>query len=344
MTLVLPSPGAYDDYFRALEAADPVAAEDVVLRLLDDGVSVEAIAEHVVVPAQIRVGALWAERRWSVADEHTATAVTEAALAALQAATLRRRPAVPDARPHTAMVCAEGEWHSLPARVVALVAGAGSARVTMLGPSVPADHLARRLLAGDVDLLALSCTLPTNLIGAARSIAAAHEAGVPVVVGGRAFGTSAARAVAIGADGWAANAVALREWTPRLDHTSAEIPPEAVWLDGVDDSTISVAYDRMLNAFPRLADMRPHQQARTREDMTWMARFTGAAVLTADQQVLDEFFEWLSALLVGVVPTAVIAACAHLVADAVEAHAPAGSELLRQAATRVTSRAARQDA
>jgi methanogenic corrinoid protein MtbC1 len=43
------------------------------------------------------------------------------------------------------VTCAEGEWHSLPARMVAEVLRLHGWQVTFLGASTPADHL-RRLL------------------------------------------------------------------------------------------------------------------------------------------------------------------------------------------------------
>lgn len=333
---------AYDDYFRALAGVDLLAAEAVVLRLLDDGVPVDTIAMEVLTPAQAEVGRLWERGVWSVADEHAATAVAEAALAALQTAAVRRAAQRGPGRLHVAVACAEGEWHALPARLAAIVAGAGDLQVTMLGPSLPAEHLQRRLAAGDIDALALSCTLPTNLIGAARSIAAAHEVGVPVIVGGRAFG-GPERAAALGADAWAADGVGLREWTPRREGRDVVVPPEVLWLDAVEDRDIAPAYDRMLDAFPRLAEMNQLQQARTREDMRWMSRFTAAAVLTGDATMLDEFFAWLNRVLADRVPMSVVTATAYLVADVLEPQAPTGAELLRGAASRATSRAARPE-
>ena len=47
--------------------------------------------------------------------------------------------------------------------------------------------------------LALSCSIPTALVGAARSVAVAHELGIPVVGGGRALPT-ADRASRLGID------------------------------------------------------------------------------------------------------------------------------------------------
>lgn len=323
-----------ETYFRTLAVADPAEASDVVLDMLDEGTSVTRILSEILGPAQVRVGQLWAQGRWSVADEHAATAVTETALSALAAAVNAAPRRARHAR-HVVVACAEGEWHTLPARMAATAGVSDGQRITFLGPSIPADHLGRRLAAGDVDVLALSCTLAPNLLGAANCIQAAHDAGVPVLAGGRAFGTTSRRAHALGADRWASHADALAETPPALAGRDTVIPAEAVMLDAVDDGTTSMAYDRLVATFPRLEAMTPFQQARTREDLRWMARFTGAAILTDDGSILDEFLAWLCGLLDGRVPTDVIRTSVHVVADTVEPFAPAGAQLLREATERL---------
>lgn len=321
-----------EDYFRAVEAVDAAGATELVLDLLDDGATVAGITADVLVPAQVRVGRLWEGGSWTVADEHAATAVTERALSAIELAASPRRTT---GGRHVLVACAEGEWHSLPARMAAAAAGTPGLRLTVLGPSLPADHLGRRLAAGDVDLLALSCTVPSNLLGAARCVQAAHEVGVPVLVGGRAFGSSPLRAEAIGADAWAADADALREPVALRGGPPVDLPVEAVLLDAVDDGTIALADERLAAVFPALATMRPAQRERTREDLRWMARYTGAAVLTGDPCVLDDYLGWLLALLSGRVPVDVLATSAHVVADTVEPFAATGARLLREATERV---------
>jgi methanogenic corrinoid protein MtbC1 len=320
-----------EQYFQTVAEVDVAGATEVIMELLESGAAPAQIISEVLGPAQVRVGELWEQGVWSVADEHAATAVTETALAALSMATTRRTTG----QRHAVVACAEGEWHTLPARMAAtIVAAAGEPRVTMLGPSLPAEYLGRRLEAGDVDVLALSCTVPTNLIGAARSIAAAHAAGVPVMAGGRAFGRTPRRAQAIGADAWAADAADLSGPVPEMTAISTSVPLEALLLDGTSDLTIALAYNRLIGAFPRLEAMTPFQQARTREDLRWMARFTAATVLTADVTILDEFLSWLGRLLAGKVPVPVLAASARLVADVVEPQAPVGAQLLHEAAAR----------
>lgn len=149
----------FEEYFSAVEAVDAPAASELVLDLLDGGSPVEQITSGLLAPAQVRVGELWERGRWSVADEHAATGVTDIALSALVAAAGRsqrgQRRQSGQGR-HVVMACAEGEWHTLPARMAAAVAAAGDVRVTVLGPSMPADQLGRRLEAGDVPLGASS--------------------------------------------------------------------------------------------------------------------------------------------------------------------------------------------
>ncbi len=326
-----PQADAREDYFRSVSNVDARAASDLVLELYDEGMPVGDITAGVLGPAQVRVGQLWEQGTWSVADEHAATAITESALSSLTYASAPPRPTT--AEHHLLMACVEGEWHTLPARMAATVAAAtGSVRVTVLGPSLPADQLGRRLASGDVDVLALSCTLPTNLLGAARCIAAAHDADVPVVVGGRAFGATPHRAYALGADAWAADPVVLQATPVERVGRTCDVSTEVLLLDGIDDSLVALAFDRLVAAFPRLSTMTPWQQDRTREDLRWMARHAAAALLTSDWTILDELFAWLTRLLGDRVPATVIAASAHLLADTVEPDAPQGAAGLRRAA------------
>lgn len=321
------SPPVLDRYFDALVRCDPVVATDLVLDLLERGASLREIVDDVVAPAQTRVGELWERGEWSVAQEHAATAVTEAAVSAVWVMTARRQLAD---GPRVAVACAEGEWHALPARMAAAVGAEAGAHVTVLGPSMPVEHLRRRLDAGDVDVLALSCTVPTNLLGAARCVTAAGAAGLPVVVGGRAFAGRPERARAIGAATLVDGPHRLCDPPPaRCD--PVEPPEEAVRLDAVSETTIDDAFTRLVDAFPAVAALPPAHQLRTREDLRWIARFTGAAVLTDDPTVLDDFLAALLRILCGRVPDDVVRTGAQVVADAVEATAPRGASMLRSA-------------
>ena len=316
-----------DDYFDVLVRCDAVAATDLVLDLLDGGATLDEIVQDVLAPAQAHVGELWERGEWSVAEEHAATAVTEAAVSALWVMTARRR--LGDG-PRVAVACAEGEWHALPPRMAAAVAAEAGADVTVLGPSMPSADLQRRLAAGDVDVLALSCTVPANLVGAARCVAAAHAAGVPVVVGGRAFAGRRQRADAIGADLLSNSPQALAQTPPRAGDDGT-VPGEALRLDAVPDAAVEdlcgrlVAPSRALEALPA---------ERTREDVRWLVRSAGAAVLTGDETLLDDVVAaMLRAPRPGGPDEAVLDGADRL-ADGLEPLGPQGAALLRDAVRR----------
>lgn len=323
---------ALEAYFATVAAVDVRAASDLVLELFDEGTPVRSITAEVLVPAQVRVGQLWEQGTWSVADEHAATVVTDSALSALTRAAGRHRR-MP--RRHVLLACVEGEWHSLPARMAAAVAVTDDTRVTVLGPSVPADQLRRRLSARDVDLLALSCTMPTNLIGAARCIAVAHDLGVPVVVGGAAFGATGARAQALGADAWSWDAAGLLGPTPALSGRAGAVPVEALVLDAVDGALVVLAHERLVGA---LASAGAQEPCCTPEDLEWMARFTGAAVLVDDPTVVTDVLGWLCRRPPHGVSRGAVSTAAHILADTLEPVARTGAALLRAAAGQVSRR------
>src|SRR5205823_346688 len=77
--------------------------------------------------------------------------------------------------------------------------------VVFVGASVPAVDLSDYLAAKEPFAVTLSCSISSALANAARSIAIAHELGIPVVAGGRAVSIES-RATRLGADACAASA------------------------------------------------------------------------------------------------------------------------------------------
>ena len=71
------------------------------------------------------------------------------------------------------------------------------------------------------------------------------------------------------------------------------------------------------------------------DDLRWMARFAGAAVLTTDASIVDEFLVWLGGLLDDEVAAEVITVSAHAVAKTIQPFAPTGARLLRAATDRL---------
>ncbi|HEY6932484.1 MAG TPA: cobalamin-dependent protein [Marmoricola sp.] len=168
---------------------------------LDDGADpldvLDTIAE-----VQRRVGERWASGEWTVAQEHDATSV---AVATIEAVDARVRD-VPSRNGHVVLTCAEREWHAVPALMVAAALRSRGWTVTVLGPSASVARFSAALQDLGPDATAVSCSVLGALPAARRFIEASRTAGIPVVVGGSAFGGDASRALALGATAWAAGA------------------------------------------------------------------------------------------------------------------------------------------
>ncbi|WP_244945522.1 cobalamin B12-binding domain-containing protein [Couchioplanes caeruleus] len=179
----LDDPGFHEHYLRLVGDGDEYGAIEIVTGLLDDGVAPQRIMLELIASTQGRVGDLWAANEWSIAREHAATAINERALAAVAA----RFPARPT-RGRVTMACVDGEWHSLPVRILGEMLRLDGWRVDFLGASVPGPHLVTHLHQTGPDAVALSCSIATRLPRAHAAITACRSAGVPVIAGGRGFG------------------------------------------------------------------------------------------------------------------------------------------------------------
>jgi methanogenic corrinoid protein MtbC1 len=277
--------------------ADRYGAVSRVRQLLAAGVDDHLLAE-VVGDAQRHVGALWQADAWTVSQEHAATAIAESVLATLD----DHRPPAP-ARAQVAMVAADGEWHVLPARLAARDLEHAGVRVRFLGGSVPPEDLVRALPTAEVDAVAVSVTLSRHLPGAARSIAAAHAVGLPVVVGGQAV--DAERAARLGADAVAvrpADAVdTVLAWAthgPPTPLARAELRPRPVArLREQRHELRSAALDGVRRRQPR-PDPEPDEgRARIAEDLDVHLDHLEAAVLLDDPRVYGDGLAWIEAVL-----------------------------------------------
>lgn len=324
---------SYAAYFQALADADVAAAVAALDNASTSGASRTRLIRDVIARGQRRAGELWMAGTWSVADEHAATAVAEQSLSAVAPP---RGPS--PARRHVVLACAEGEWHTFPARLAADLARTSTLDVTLVGGSVPTAHLQRCLQDLRPDALAVSTTMPSNLIGAARSISAARGEGIPVVVGGAAWGRGQHRAHRLGADAHVEDPADLAGVLEAgmLQATSAappSIPVEALLLDSPSPEVLLVALERQVAAHPWMRSMSTRQRADTLDDLRWLARYTGASLACEDPTILRDLLDWLTALLEprGVPVSAIYDSCLYL-AEAVEPEAPGGAALLRDEA------------
>jgi methanogenic corrinoid protein MtbC1 len=286
--------GAGDELLEAVAAADERRATSVALRLLDAGVEPERVLLELVAEVQRQVGWLWQTNRWSIAQEHAATAISERVIAAVGS-----RVDVEPTRGHVVMACLDGEWHAVPPRLVAEVLRLRGWRVTFLGASVPTTHLVSYLHQHGPDVVALSCTLSRSLPRADQMIAACRSTGTPVLVGGRGFGADGRWAKALGVDTWAPTALAAAELLdgPRWRRTTEPSAPrrsdaEYTGLRTRRSELIAVALDELRERFPPMREYDQRQQDATAEDLGHVVDFLTASIYVDDPDLFEEFLRW----------------------------------------------------
>lgn len=308
---------------------DAGAALDVVSGLMAEGMSFESLLFEVIAPLQTDVGLRWQRGDVGIAEEHAVTGAIET-LVALLAGSLSN----PTEGRHVVVACAEGDTHSLPARMVAAYLLYLGWRVTFLGSSVPAADLGSYLSELRPHALVLSCAIVTCLPGARASIEAAHQAAVPVLAGGRGFGASPERAHRLGADGWVQDPhdidEMLRSWEP--DPAAAETGA----LDPTEDM-LTLERGRLdilaeaVGAAMRSDGEDLARQGQVRTDLSLLFDAMLAALLVGDPGVMSDFGTWHRSL---VSPTHGAGATASIVAaleTAVAPHSPAAASYLAEA-------------
>jgi methanogenic corrinoid protein MtbC1 len=324
-------------YLACLERRDLPGALEVARSILEaDGGMTEVVA--VLAAAQREVGRRWARNEWSVAQEHAATSITDRVAAA--AALWADEPVI---HPTVAVVCAEGEWHTLPARMCSDLLRSRGWDIRFLGGSIPARDLQRHLADDPPSALLVSCAISMHLPGAQETIAAAHRAGVPVLAGGRGFGADGRRALALGADAYAkdvagADAV-LHRWG--TDAPAALNSGEGADLAGYRAlraerlAIVDEAEEELHRRVSALRHADDRQVARTREDLGYLAAFLEAATLTRDPTILSDYLPWLAEVLTSRgVDIAVLRPTVDAVVAALEFHDhDEAATLLRSSAT-----------
>jgi methanogenic corrinoid protein MtbC1 len=306
-----------------LSSGDVRAATDLALNVLDSGVALEDVVTRLLVPAQLEVGRRWQTSSWSVAEEHVATSVIDAVLAA---ATFRagRTPEPRPGRHPVLVVCPEGEWHQLPSRMFAALLAEAGIPVVQLGPSLPARDLHRVLAGHPYDAVVLSCTLLTSLTAGARIITAAHDNGVPVLAGGHSLGADGRRAWALGADAWADSAETaagvLEGWwgSPPVLASPGVVVLDEPLASALVPQALHRVVDRLRDRVPRLVPETPGALAATYEAVD-------------DPGLLLEFSQWLVSVLVShAVPAEAVPAAYEELEQALGTRHPRAAGLLRE--------------
>lgn len=207
-----------DVYLDALRRGDRRAAFRVLDDALDAGAELRDLYVDVVQPAMREIGRLWEENVLTVAEEHVATAITQAAMARMFERVFVWR----DVRtPRLLAACAEDERHQMGLRMLCDLLELDGWETTYLGASVPVESLIDFVRKHNPDAVAISATIAPHIPRVRDAIAAIRSADLPkqpvIAVGGRAFHGDASLVGRVGADLTAEDAVvAVRLLDDRL--------------------------------------------------------------------------------------------------------------------------------
>jgi methanogenic corrinoid protein MtbC1 len=271
----------------ALLEGDAALAFHQVLDLMSAGTPFDEILFDVLVPIQTDVGRRWVGGDYGIGDEHAISASLETVVSLLAGSFDQ-----PEDGDHVVLSAAEGDTHSLPARVIAAYLTYRGYRVTNLGATLPADDLQEMLELHQPSALVLTCTMSGSLPGARRCIAAAHRAGVPVVAGGRGFGTTDERARRLGADAWLSNPRLLDgllgRWEPDIEAA------ESAAVDLVEAKLTERWADigALAEAVGAAHSFTGGQRAAMRLDVNMFVSTLDAAVLIDDPAPFVELADW----------------------------------------------------
>ena len=294
-------------YLAATVVGDRQTAVGVALAALAAGEPPESVITHVLAAAQARIGEGWASGEWSVAQEHRASAITEAALQAVSDTAMRTPGAIREGATGQAVVaCSEGEWHVLPGRMASEILRLRGCEVSFIGPSIPADMLVEMFEFDPPAAVAVTCSMPLSLMGSWATTSALRELGMTVICGGRGFGPDGRWAHAVGADLWCPTfedgADALIEAldqprpAPREPVGDADTVSEmhAIRRDG--PTLVESAMSLSLTAWPWLRDSGDTVRA-TRADLQSTLQTAGSAMLADDPTLLDDYVQWFESVL-----------------------------------------------
>lgn len=203
-------------------AGERGAARELIVRDgLEAGLSVADLYQHVLQPAQYRVGELWQANQIGVAREHLATAVTASVLVEAAAAA----PRAPSSGMRVLVACVEGELHDLGARMVADLLELDGFAVRFLGADVPTDSLLAIIGEERPRLLVLSVTMAERLVqlrAAVARVRQVHGSRVVIFVGGQALDWVPDLARTVDVD------LAARDALSTLEAVRRRIPVQAV--------------------------------------------------------------------------------------------------------------------
>lgn len=174
-------------YLEALLEGKRQRAEAIIMDAARNGTPIDELYLNVLQPAMTEVGRMWHLNELTVADEHFATATTEAVMVRLRAF-----GAAPESNGYRLVATSiSGDLHSLGVRMVADFFEMSGWQAILLGANTPTRDIVHCLLDKEPNLLAVSITSTLNLRNLGELILAVRATvglqKLPILVGGDPF-------------------------------------------------------------------------------------------------------------------------------------------------------------
>lgn len=205
---------------QALLAGDRREAAALLQRSMAEGQSLVDAEMHMIQPALYGIGQKWQNNQVSVAQEHLATAISQAVMTRGLLQATDTPPAANGRK--ILLACVEGNHHAVGLQMVADAFQLAGWEVQFLGANVPTATLIPHVALYQPDLVGLSLAFPQQLRVVKDVMARLRQDPAtgqpPVIIGGLAINQFSGIAGELGADGWSPNAkaaVAAADQLPR---------------------------------------------------------------------------------------------------------------------------------
>lgn len=177
-------------YLNAVLKGERQAAIKLITDSLERGANIKNIYLDVIQNAQYEIGRLWQSGQISVADEHIATAITQAVLAQSYPYIIKSQEDT-DKKLKIVVACIGGELHEIGARMVADIFEIEGWNAYYIGANTPQSAILQTIREVEPDLIGLSATMAFHIDGVKSTIQATRNLDVnkkpKILVGGYVF-------------------------------------------------------------------------------------------------------------------------------------------------------------
>lgn len=203
--------GSKNEFQQALLEGDHRKCLSMANENITTGSDVEKFYLHTIQPALYEIGNLWESGQISIAQEHLASAIVSRVMATTSMIDV---PASSEAG-KAIVTAGPNEFHETGAWMISDALERMGWKVRYLGANTPAEDLLDMMHEFSPDIIAVSVTMPFNILKAKEMIEAIRGderlKSVHILIGGRAFNDVRDLWKTTGADAFAANLITLKQ-------------------------------------------------------------------------------------------------------------------------------------